>query len=140
MKSPEPALNCGLSMRSVPHLQALEAIRTVLLHGSPPTPNHLLKAETSGGEGTLQIYVDASSLIDSLAAEAAAAATAAAVAAEGEGVPGPEFTPQHSMQRQRSSSGLEGGGGNAGSRQCSSGDLRRLAAGTSSIAEAELGE
>ncbi|PRW33121.1 voltage-gated potassium channel [Chlorella sorokiniana] len=38
------------------HPQVQEAIRTVLLQGSPPTPNHLLKAQTSGREGALQIY------------------------------------------------------------------------------------
>ncbi len=145
----------------------------MLLHGSPPTPSHLLKGQTSGREGTLQIYVDASSPNTSLAAEAAAAQASVAAAAEGEGVPAPglEFTPQHSLQRRCSSShhsiqrqhgsdhslqrqhssshhsiqrqhsgGLEGGGGSDSAHGGSGSGLRRLAAGTSSIAEAELGD
>ena len=127
------ALTCATPL--VWHAQVLEAIRAVLLHGSPPAPNHMLKAQTSGREGALQIYVDASSFGESLEAEAAAAAAAAAAAVEGEGVPGLEFTPQHFMQRCGSSS-QEGGSGSLGRGS----GLRRLAAGTSSIAEAELGD
>lgn len=99
----------------------------MLLHGGPPSHGGPLKAQTSGREGALQVYVDASSLHASLSAEAAAEAAAAAAALEGEAADG---VPPPLLRRRSSRQGSSGDG---------AGGLQRLAAGTSSIAEAEAG-